>query len=145
MNGTYDLVVYYGTWHGIDVGSDFEGELTQASLSLYSLKESGSPTDVEDYIVEEYGLGGRIKNDVFLATNPPYTTDTIKFDLSDYPTKKGGYKQSNNGKFNDIAGIGFIPGENYFFADNSKLYESNVDSDGKLINNFSNTYGHQSH
>ena len=143
-NGTFGLVVYYGTWH-----SGSSSQSTEGALSLYTLVDGGSSSDVNDYTVEAYGQGGAVNNQTYYFTNPPKNTGNITFTSTDFSTTSTTYIEANGigatGK-NDLEDKGFTPGTNIFFAINgdSTLYSYNSTDGSGLASGFSGIYGYQS-
>ena len=143
-NGTFGLVVYYGTWH-----SGSSSQSTEGALSLYTLVDGGSSSDVNDYTVEAYGQGGAVNNQTYYFTNPPKNTGNITFTSTDFSTTNTTYIEANGigatGK-NDLEDKGFTPGTNIFFAINgdSTLYSYNSTDGSGLASGFSGIYGYQS-
>ena len=143
-NGTFGLVVYYGTWH-----SGSSSQSTEGALSLYTLVDGGSSSVVNDYTVEAYGQGGAVNNQTYYFTNPPKNTGNITFTSTDFSTTSTTYIEANGigatGK-NDLEDKGFTPGTNIFFAINgdSTLYSYNSTDGSGLASGFSGIYGYQS-
>lgn len=143
-NGTFGLVIYYGTWH-----SGSSSQSTEGALSLYTLVDGGSSSDVNDYTVEAYGQGGAVNNQTYYFTNPPKNTGNITFTSTDFSTTSTTYIEANGigatGK-NDLEDKGFTPGTNIFFAINgdSTLYSYNSTDGSGLASGFSGIYGYQS-
>ena len=143
-NGTFGLVVYYGTWH-----SGSSSQSTEGALSLYTLVDGGSSSDVNDYTVEAYGQGGAVNNQTYYFTNPPKNTGNITFTSTDFSTTSTTYIEANGigatGK-NDLEDKGFTPGTNIFFAINgdSTLYSYNSTDGSGLASGFYEIYGYQS-
>ena len=143
-NGTFGLVVYYGTWH-----SGSSSQSTEGALSLYTLVDGGSSSDVNDYTIEAYGQGGAVNNQTYYFTNPPKNTGNITFTSTDFSTTSTTYIEANGigatGK-NDLEDKGFTPGTNIFFAINgdSTLYSYNSTDGSGLASGFSGIYGYQS-
>ena len=143
-NGTFGLVVYYGTWH-----SGSSSQSTEGALSLYTLVDGGSSSDVNDYTIEAYGQGGAVNNQTYYFTNPPKNTGNITFTSTDFSTTSTTYIEANGigatGK-NDLEDKGFTPGTNIFFAINgdSTLYSYNSTDGSNLASGFSGIYGYQS-
>ena len=143
-NGTFGLVVYYGTWH-----SGSSSQSTEGALSLYTLVDGGSSSDVNDYTVEAYGQGGAVNNQTYYFTNPPKNTGNITFTSTDFSTTSTTYIEANGigatGK-NDLEDKGFTPGTNIFFAiyGDSTLYSYNSTDGSGLASGFYAIYGYQS-
>ena len=143
-NGTFGLVVYYGTWH-----SGSSSQSTEGALSLYTLVDGGSSSDVNDYTIEAYGQGGAVNNQTYYFTNPPKNTGNITFTSTDFSTTSTTYIEANGigatGK-NDLEDKGFTPGTNIFFAiyGDSTLYSYNSTDGSGLASGFSGIYGYQS-
>ncbi len=138
-NGTFGLVVYYGTWHR---GS--ESQSVESALSLYTLASGGDPTNPDDYTVEAYGQGGAINNQTYYFTNPPKNTGNITFTTTDFNTTDTTYLEG--GGATGLSDKGFTPGTNLFFASYSasSLTSYNSTNGTSLESGYSGTYGFQS-
>ena len=142
-NGTFGLIVYYGTWH-----SGSSSKTTEGALSLYTLATGGDSTDSNDYTVEAYGQGGVISNQTYYFTNPPKNTGDITFTTTDFNTTSTSFIESQNGVgTTDLTDRGFTPGTNIFFgktSDSSTLYAYNSTNGTNTASGFSGIYGYQS-
>jgi hypothetical protein len=143
LNGTFGLVVYYGTWHS----SKSENQVTEGALSLYTLAAGKDGSDPNNYTVEAYGQGGSVQNQTFLPSNPPKITSDIFIPDKNVGATATTFIQGKDGKGKqDLTDAGFKPGENLFFSKqgDTTLYGYNSLDGVNLATGFSGTYGFQS-
>ena len=145
LNGTFGLVVYYGTWHQTKV----QNTVTEGALSLYTLAPGKDGSNPANYTVEAYGQGGAVQNQTFLPSNPPKITGNVFIpDQNIGDTASGNsFIQGKDGLGKqDITDIGFKPGENFFFSKDgdTTLYAYNSLDGVGIAPGFQGTYGFQS-